>query len=54
MISVDSNIIFSALAPREASYAVARKLLREVNGDGLVLSPVVYVSLWPHLTGKQL
>lgn len=45
MTSVDSNVIFSALAPHEANHAVARRLLREASEDGLVVVPVVYTEL---------
>ncbi len=52
MTSVDSNVIFAALAQREAHHTLAVQLLRDVGADGpLFISPVVYAELlasrWP-------
>lgn len=46
MISLDTNVIFSALNPTDVHHARARRLLREHGAtEALVLSPVVHAEL---------
>ncbi|PZA06038.1 MULTISPECIES: type II toxin-antitoxin system VapC family toxin [unclassified Meiothermus] len=46
MISLDTNVIFSALNPADLHHTRARRLLREHGAaEVLVLSPVVYAEL---------
>ncbi len=46
MTSVDSNVIFAAVAQRETHHPVAVQWLRDVAADGPVfVSPVVYAEL---------
>ena len=46
MTSVDSSVIFAALAQREAHHTLAVGLLRDAGADGpLFISPVVYAEL---------
>ena len=46
MTSVDSNVIFAALAQREAHHTLAVRLLRDAGADGpLFIAPVVCAEL---------
>jgi predicted nucleic acid-binding protein len=46
MISLDTNVIFSALNPADVHHAQARRLLSEYGAlEALVLSPVVHAEL---------
>jgi predicted nucleic acid-binding protein len=46
MISLDTNVVFSALNPADAHHARARRLLSEHGAaEALTLSPVVYTEL---------
>lgn len=57
MISLDTNIIFSAVNPHDSNHTKARKLLAQHGAaQALVLSPVVYSELWasPDIQGIQL
>ncbi len=57
MISLDTNILFSAVNPHDSNHAKARKLLAQHGAlEALVLSPVVYSELCasPDIQGIRL
>lgn len=45
MISLDTNIILSALNPKDAQHENAVSLLEELSGKALFISPPVYAEL---------
>ena len=45
MISVDTNVIISALNQKDINHALARRILTQHNAERLVICPIVYAEL---------